>query len=253
MLLGEGTTLSGSDTPAQEPGLVPQHKNQKRGLGFPLIRVVVLLGFATGARVGAAIGPGRGKEAGRMAPLREVLDRFHPGDAFVADRAYCPTGFWPRSGPAGAMGASDCLHPGTPTSSRDDSRGPVPGAAPGYRTREIVVATTLTDATSSTPEGLAELYHRRWRVERSIRDIKRTLAMDVLGGKSPEMLRREIWRPLTVAGWEKKVAVLVHVIGGRRVGRRPGRCEPREVKRRPRSDWRVTKPRAERRAERLAN
>ena len=67
----------------------PQHKNQKRGLGVPLIRLVVLLGFATGARIGAAVGPHKGKEAGEMALLREWLDRFRTGDVFVADRAYC--------------------------------------------------------------------------------------------------------------------------------------------------------------------
>jgi IS4 transposase len=62
---------------------------------------------------------------------------------------------------------------------------------PGYRTREIIVATTL--AAAYTREDIAELYHLRWRVELSIRDIKQTLGMDVLRGKTPEMLRREIW------------------------------------------------------------
>lgn len=52
--------------------------------------------------------------------------------------------------------------------------------------------------------------------------------------------------------WEKTVAAMRHAIGGRRVGRRPGRCEPREAKRRPKSDWWMTKPRAERRTELLA-
>ena len=166
---------------------------------------------------------------------------------------------------------------------------------PGYRTRAIVVATTLSDAAAYTREDLAGLYRHRWRVELSIRDIKPTLAMDVLRGKTPEMLRREIWchlwaynlvrqviaraararkrsrRQISVAGakqmlnafrmvlavdegepWDAKVTALLHAVGGRRVGQRSGRCEPREVKRRPKVYKRMTKPRATRRAELLA-
>ena len=40
---------------------------------------------------------------------------------------------------------------------------------------------------------IAELYLKRWNVELDIRSIKQTLKMDILRGKTPEMLRREIW------------------------------------------------------------
>lgn len=102
------------------------------------------------------------------------------------------------------------------------------------------------------PDGPAPVYFQ-------IRDAlqlpitSRKVQISMTGARDLLNAFRESLSADTVAGWEKKVAVLLHVIGGRRVGRRPGRCEPREVKRRPRSDWRVTKPRAERRAERLAN
>ena len=33
--------------------------------------------------------------------------------------------------------------------------------------------------------------------------------------------------------WDQSVAAMLHAVGGRRVGMRPDRCEPREVKRRP--------------------
>ncbi|MDY3559187.1 IS4 family transposase, partial [Gemmata sp. JC673] len=212
VLLGDGTTLSGPDTPANQAAY-PQHTNQKRGLGFPLIRVVVLLGFATGALVGAAIGPAKGKEAGEMALLRELLDRFQAGDVFVADRAYCS--YWLVAAlPARGVDVAIRLHQsrhddfGAGTRRGDDdhvvtwTRPARPGwmdkatyhatpkavtvrevrfrvERPGYRTREIIVATTRTDATAYTREDLAQLYHHRWRVELSIRDIKQTLAMDV--------------------------------------------------------------------------
>ena len=164
----------------------------------------------------------------------------------------------------------------------------------GYRTDEIIVASTLCDATSYPRAEVAELYHHRWRVELSIREIKQTLGMDILRGKTPEMLRREIGchllaynlvrqviaqaasekkcspRRISMAGakqlldafrvalgvdgvlWEDHVAALLDAVGIRRVGDRPGRCEPREVKRRPKVYPRLTRPRAIRRAALLA-
>jgi hypothetical protein len=63
---------------------------------------------------------------------------------------------------------------------------------PGFRSREIILVTTLTDPTLYPEEALAELYFRRWRVELFFRDIKITLGMDVLRCKTPEMVRKEI-------------------------------------------------------------
>jgi hypothetical protein len=328
VLLGDGTTMSGPDTPDNQAAY-PQHKNQKRGLGFPLIRRVVLLGLATGALVGAAIGPWSGKETGEMALLRELLDRFQPGDVFVADRAYCS--YWLIAAlqargvdvvirlhqsrhydfsTGDRLGSDDHVVTWTRPARPDWMDKPTYHATPqtltiretrfgveraGYRTQQIMVATTLSDAATYTREEIAQLYHFRWRVELSIRDIKQTLTMDVLRGKTPEMLRREIWchllaynlirqviaqaasvrkrspRQISVAGakqmldafratlavdegksWCRKVTAMLRAIGGRRVGRRPDRCEPREVKRRPKVYPRMTRPRANRRAALMA-
>lgn len=325
VLLGDGTTMSGPDTPENQAAY-PQPNTQKPGLGFPMIRLVVLLGFATGALVGGAIGPWSGKEVGEMALLRELLDRFRPGDVFVADRAYCSYWLLAALQARGVdvairlhqsrrydfstgrrLGPDDHVVEWARPDRPDWMDKPMYHATPktltvrevrfqvdrpGYRTREIVVATTLSDATAYTREDLAELYHHRWRVELSIRDIKQTLGMDVLRGKTPEMLRREIWahllaynlvrqviaqaarerdvspRRISFAGaqqtleafrvtlqigggesWVKKVEALLWAIGGHPVGGRPDRCEPREVKRRPKSYPRMTRPRATRRAE----
>jgi hypothetical protein len=162
---------------------------------------------------------------------------------------------------------------------------------PGYRSREVVVATTLLDAKVYSKAGLAELYGHRWRVELDIRDIKQTLKMDVLRGKTPEMLRRETWahllaynltrqvmaqaalraglspRQVSFAGakqtldafrsasrggeadgGEHLVATMLTAIATHRVGTREGRCEPRQVKRRPKVFPMMTKPRGDARA-----
>jgi len=86
-LLVDGTTLSGPDTPANQ-AKYPQSRSQKPGLGFPLIRLVVVLGLASGAAVAAAVAPWHGKGNGETSLLRRLLERFRAGDLLVADRAY---------------------------------------------------------------------------------------------------------------------------------------------------------------------
>ena len=57
----------------------------------------------------------------------------------------------------------------------------------------------------------------------------------------------------TGESWREKVEALLWAIGGHRVGKRPDRCEPREVKRRPKLFPLMTRSRATRREELLAN
>ena len=86
--IGDGTTLLTPDTDANQ-AVWPQPRTQKPGLGFPILRMVVLLSLATAALCGLAIGPYKGKETGEPALLRELLDRFQRGDVFLGDCAYC--------------------------------------------------------------------------------------------------------------------------------------------------------------------
>ncbi|WP_419195312.1 transposase [Novipirellula herctigrandis] len=62
----------------------------------------------------------------------------------------------------------------------------------GFRTREIILATTLIDAETYQAEELAHLYYRRWTVELHIRSLKTQMQMDHLRCKSPQMVRKEI-------------------------------------------------------------
>jgi hypothetical protein len=63
---------------------------------------------------------------------------------------------------------------------------------PGFRSRTILVATTLLDPGQYPREQIAALYADRWTVELRIRDVKTTLEMEVLRGKSPDVVRKEI-------------------------------------------------------------
>src|SRR5262249_5144420 len=64
---------------------------------------------------------------------------------------------------------------------------------PGFRTKSIVVVTTLLDPEQTTKEELATLYRARWNHELDLRSIKITLPMDMLRCKTPELMRKEIW------------------------------------------------------------
>src|SRR6516225_4308594 len=88
VLLADGFEVSMPDTPANQ-GAYPQLRNQVPGLGFPRMRVVVLLAFATACLIGAALGPCKGKGTGETELFRALLARLDAGDLVVADRYYC--------------------------------------------------------------------------------------------------------------------------------------------------------------------
>jgi hypothetical protein len=328
VLLVDGFQSTMLDTPDNQAAY-PQPRSQKPGLGFPMIRVVVLLTFATASLVGAACGRCRGKKTGETALFRELLDRIRPGDVVVADRFYC--NYWMialllargadvafrmhqkrhfdfRRGRR--VGPDDHVvtwtRPQRPAWMDESLYATIPEsltlrelrfavAEPGYRSRDIVVATSLVDATAYEREEVADLYHRRWHVELDIRSIKQTLNLDHISCKTPAMVRRALWvgllaynlvrrvmkeaalarglcpRQLSFAGAvqtleafrsllmscpeQRKGELLVLVLGAvatHKVGDRPGRCEPRRVKRRPKYPL-LNKPRAEARAELLNN
>jgi len=140
----------------------------------------------------------------------------------------------------------------------------------GRRSKKITVVTTLTDAVEYPKEEIAELYGHRWNVELDIRHIKQTLNIDHFRCKSPEMVEREFW--VTLLGYNlvrktmceaatfcgvlprrlsftrtcahllelrlwlmsggEDLAGLLRYLGDLLVPDRPGRFEPRVLKRR---------------------
>ena len=143
--------------------------------------------------------------------------------------------------------------------------------APGFRTREVTLVTTLIDAQVYTADALADLYGTRWRVEENLKSLKQTMKMDVLKCKTVDGVLKE----LTVYAMAYN---LVRVAMGQAAVRqgvepdrvsfidalrwltsaeegeempelvinpsRPGRYEPRVKKRRPKRYHLMRKPRA---------
>jgi hypothetical protein len=144
--------------------------------------------------------------------------------------------------------------------------------APGFRTREVTLVTTLTDAAAYPAEALAELYGTRWRVEEHLKALKQVMKMDVLKCKTVDGVLKELTMyavaynlvRLTMceaAGRQRAAVDRVSFIDALRWLRdgeegeempelvvnpaRPGRGEPRVKKRRPEPYPLMRRPRAE--------
>src|SRR5207248_9629687 len=64
---------------------------------------------------------------------------------------------------------------------------------PGFRTRSVVVVTTLLDPKQATKEDLATLYRARWHAELDLRSIKSAMQMRELRCKTPDLVHKEVW------------------------------------------------------------
>jgi len=91
--IGDGTTLLTPDTPANQAAW-PQARTQKPGVGFPILRMVVLLSLATAALCGVAVGPYKGKQTGEPALLRELWIASKSATSSWAIVALPPTSCW---------------------------------------------------------------------------------------------------------------------------------------------------------------
>jgi len=64
---------------------------------------------------------------------------------------------------------------------------------PGFRTRQVTLVTTLTDPVAYPAAQLAALYGRRWQIETDLRHLKITMGMDILKGKSVDVVMKELY------------------------------------------------------------
>jgi len=66
----------------------------------------------------------------------------------------------------------------------------------GFRVRRVTLVTTLLDAQRYPAREILQAYLRRWRLEMCLDDLKTTLEMEMLRGRSPEMLQKEVYAHL---------------------------------------------------------
>jgi hypothetical protein len=308
-----------SDTPLNQE-TYPQPSKQRPGCGFPVMRIVGIFCLGTGVLTDLAKGA---LHVGERTLFRSLWHVLEPDDIVLADRGFC--GFADfhlmlRRGIDCVMRNHANRTPGKCVLRRHCRRDRIVNwhrgkAAPswlsrdewndvprhmavreidihieekGFRTRSLVVVTTLLDARRYPASAIAELYRRRWRAELFLRDIKGTMGMDILRCKSPAMVHKELtmhmiaynlvrslmldaarkhssslermsfkgavsimrqWAPLLTQASERArhalQRALLRYLAHDSHPDRPGRREPRAVKRRPKPYQLMTRPRHE--------
>jgi hypothetical protein len=66
----------------------------------------------------------------------------------------------------------------------------------GFRVRQVTLVTTLLDPQLYPAREILQAYLRRWRLEMCLDDLKTTLEMEMLRGRTPEMVQREVYAHL---------------------------------------------------------
>jgi hypothetical protein len=225
--LFDGTTVTMPDTPENQQAY-PQVYNQKPGLGFPIARVGVLTSLGCGAILNLGVCRYAGKGQGEVSLLRRLWDVLCPGDVLLTDRLMANwTNIWLLQ----QRGIELVARLNKANRKADFRRGKrldhhdhivrwfkpscirsldwktykslpeyitiretfIRVAQRGFRTKALVVVTTLLDSQQTTPQDLAALYRARWNNELDLRSIKCTLQMHHLRCKTPELVRKEIW------------------------------------------------------------
>lgn len=202
------------------------------GLGFPTIRLLLIVSQTTGAVLNLQIAPFRGKHTGELSMFVRSWKHLQRGDVVVGDRMFSPAVVFhwlpyrgvdlvvrkneqmriDRFPVQEVYGRNDkkvvlqkpstrsawmipLMHRRTPT------KIPVRTISLGTRGREgqkrLHLLSTLGADAANKPE-LAEIYRQRWNVETDIRSIKEDLGADILTCKTAEMLDKELWMTILV-------------------------------------------------------
>lgn len=218
----DGSGIALPDTPSNQE-LFPQPANQKPGCGFPVLSLNAVIDLPTKGMLRPHIGNLHNHDS-RL--IREHGEVFKAQDVALGDRGYCSyaniallqqrevdvvlrchharkVDF--RKGKR--LGKLDRLvqwkrNQRTTGWTLQDWKKLPPSMSirvikykiqqKGFRTREVILATTLTDAKKYPAAAIIELYRQRWEIEVGLRDIKITMGMDRLRCKSPAMVKREL-------------------------------------------------------------
>jgi hypothetical protein len=249
----DGTTVSMPDTPENQRAY-PQQPGQKKGLGFPIVRLVGLISLSCGAVLNVAMAPYSGKRTGETSLLRALFCQLHAGDILLADAIF--SNYWTialllargveivcrndskrkvnfREGRR--LGRYDHVidwrRPQRPWWMKRRLYESLPGRLSirqlrvevhqkGFRCRHLLVNTTLLDSQLYHAEDVAMAFRARWHAELDLRSIKQVMQMDVLRCKSPSMVRKEIWMHLLAYNLIRKLMARAALATG---------CCPRDI------------------------
>jgi len=215
----DASGFSMPDTPKNRQ-VWPYAGGQKPGCGFPTGKLVGLFCLHTGRLIAFAQGIWKVHD---QTLARKLLSALRAGEVLVADRAY--GGWWflrqlfdqqidfairlhqTRRVRRRRVGSwmETWNRPLAPSAGQSRAAWKKVAASlavrlvsfrievRGFRTRHVIVVTSLLDEKEFPDAAIAELYGLRWQIELHYRQIKTNLALDVLRGLSPEMVERELW------------------------------------------------------------
>jgi Transposase DDE domain/Insertion element 4 transposase N-terminal len=219
----DGTHFSMPDTAANQ-AVWPQPSGQQPGCGFPVAKMVGLFSLASGALLEECVGDLHSHDS---LLFRSLWDRLSKGDIILGDRGFCSYGAMAALFERGVdtvmrlhqlrkvdlrrgkrLGPGDQLvewsKPAKPPLHVTPAQWEllpqtlavrlirVVVETPGFRTRSVLIATTLTDAALYPAAAIRDLYARRWTIELHFAQIKTILQLDVLRCQSPDMIRKEL-------------------------------------------------------------
>ena len=223
----DGTVASMPDTPENQTRF-PQAHTQKPGLGFPIMRLVMVMSMFGAAILDMASGPYKGKGTGETSLFRSLINGLETGDIILADRYYASYWLMAMLGNQGVdsvmrqhqhrrvdfrrgkrLGHEDhIITIKKPKQMPDWMDEPAYDQLPeelttreirvrvgikGFRVKSLVAVTTLLDAEVYPKAQIAEAVRCRWNIELDLRSIKQTMGMTVLRCKTPERVMKEAW------------------------------------------------------------
>jgi hypothetical protein len=218
----DGTGISMPDTPENQARW-PQPSSQAPGCGFPQMKLVGLFSLASGALLAEAIG----NREHDIKLARQLWSRLKQGDVLLGDRGFCAyseLAALKRRGVDGVFRLHQARHADfrqgkrigpddrlvlwkRPAKCPPDLTGEefaempetlqvrlirLQVAVPGFRTKEVILVTTLIDPEKYPAEEVRKLYGERWQIELHFHQIKVLQQMDVLRCKTPEMIEKEL-------------------------------------------------------------
>jgi len=217
---GSGATMADTEANRQE---YPYRKGGKSYNAFPAMNFLLILDWLTGTIIDWAVG---NAEVSERSLFIATWPNLNPGDLVIGDRGFCGYGqFWWVQHHCGAffltrlhgsrkhrritkdLGPNDHLVAWTKPSIHPrwlnaEDWAEVPGelivreistdiSRHGFRVRQVTIVTTLLDETISAEE-LLDLYRDRWNIEVNLRNLKITLGIDILRGKTPGVIEKEV-------------------------------------------------------------
>jgi hypothetical protein len=201
----DGTGFSMPDTDENRRRW-PYAGGQKRGCGFPTGKLVGLFCLHTGRLLAFVENSWKNHD---LTLARQLLRCLHAGEVLVADRAYCgwlflgqlldrKVDFVIRLHQARTVRSRRCRSWLEAWKKPQRPRGQSQRSwkkrtkeltvrlvlfqvrVRGFRTRSVIVVTSLLDEKAFPDSAIAELYARRWQIELHYRQIKTNLSLDVL-------------------------------------------------------------------------